>query len=180
MVYGGAGEVEARGVKVDVPRGMGTSVPPGGAPQPPEKLLPAPEALGPAAAASFDYANPIFSWEAVPGAASYTLEVCRDPVCGQLVLRQTGITQTRWDSDELPRAELYWRVLAVAASGLDGFSSMPRSFGVRSRWRRPLEGATGPRGALSSSQRPGMTQNKPSSDGAPSSPPASRALTRQR
>lgn len=143
MVYGGAGEVQARGVKVDVPRGMGTSVPPGQPPRPPEKLLPAPEALGPAVGAGFDYANPVFSWEPVPAAASYTLEVCRDPACGQLVLRMTSLTSTRWVSDELPRADLYWRVLAVSASGLDGFSSTPRVFAVRSRWRRPSDSPAG-------------------------------------
>lgn len=181
MVYGGAGEVEARGVKVDVPRGMGTSVPPGSAPQPPERLLAAPVALGPAPAASFEYANPIFSWEPVPGAASYTLEVWRDPGCGQLVLRVTNLAVTRWASDELPLGALYWRVLAVSVSGLDGFSSAPLEFAVRSRWRRPSEApAAGARGASSSSQRPGMTQNRPSSEGGPSSPAASRALTRQR
>src|SRR4029077_6335599 len=41
MAYGGDSEVEAGGAKVEVKRGMGTSVAPQGPPSPPEPLLPA-------------------------------------------------------------------------------------------------------------------------------------------
>jgi hypothetical protein len=138
MIFGGAGEMSAQGVKVDVPRGMGTSARDGRAPSPPEALLPAPEALGPSEDAAFDHANPRFSWTSVPGAAAYTVEVCRDAACGELVERATGITGTRWDADGLPLGRFHWRVMAVSATGLDGYASPATAFSVRARWRRPL------------------------------------------
>ena len=47
MAYGGESEVEAGGAKVQVQRGMGTSVATQGPPSPPEPLLPAPVLAGP-------------------------------------------------------------------------------------------------------------------------------------
>jgi hypothetical protein len=123
MAYGGESEVEAGGAKVQVPRGMGTSVAAQGPPSPPEPLLPAPRLADPAAGAERACADPILAWEPVPGASSYTLEVCRDPGCGELVERRTGETATEWRPTSLPVTELYWRVTARAASGLDGYPS---------------------------------------------------------
>lgn len=132
MVYGGASEVEAAGTKVDVPRGMGTSVPPGGAPRPPERLLPPPRPVAPDRSFAGSYANPRFQWRAVDGAASYTLEICHDAACARLVGRVTGLTSSSALVGEgLPQGELRWRVTAVAASGLDGFPSETLAFAVR-------------------------------------------------
>ncbi len=119
MAYGGESEVEAGGAKVQVPRGMGTSVSPQGPPSPPEPLLPAPRLADPELAC----ADPVLSWEPVQGAASYTIEVCRDPGCGELVERRTGETAAQWRPADLPAAELHWRVTARSASGLDGYPS---------------------------------------------------------
>ncbi len=132
MVYGGSSRVEAGGATVEVPRGMGTTVPEGGAPAPPEKLLPAPAALSPARRGvtpkgdqrnTFDYANPRFAWRPVAGAVSYTVEVCGDARCAQLAARATGLTGSAWQPSRLPVGDLFWRVTAVAASGLDGYPS---------------------------------------------------------
>ena len=123
MVYGGSSQVEAGGATVDVPRGMGTVVPEGGAPSPPEKLLPAPATSSPGRRERFGYSNPRFVWRPVSGAATYTVEVCLDPRCGRLVARETGMAQTNWQPERLPVGELYWRVTAVSASGLDGYAS---------------------------------------------------------
>src|SRR4051812_811534 len=98
MVYGGESEVEAGGAKIQVPHGMGTSVAPTGPPSPPEKLLPSPAGTDPAADAERACADPLFSWQAVPEAASYTVEICRDPGCAELVERQTGETAAQWRS----------------------------------------------------------------------------------
>lgn len=119
MAYGGESEVEAGGAKVQVPRGMGTSVAAQGPPSPPEPLLPAPRLSAP------DWAcvDPVLAWEPVAGASSYTIELCRDAGCGELVERRTGETAARWQPAGLPKAELYWRVTARAASGLDGYPS---------------------------------------------------------
>lgn len=128
MAYGGESEVEAGGAKVQVPRGMGTSVAPQGPPSPPEPLLSAPRL----ADLDRDCGDPVLAWEPVQGAASYTIEVCRDPGCGELVERRTGETATRWRPASLPVAELHWRVTARAASGLDGYPSEPSPLAVTS------------------------------------------------
>ncbi|MEA2605078.1 MAG: hypothetical protein QOF89_6070 [Acidobacteriota bacterium] len=123
-VYGGESEVEAGGAKVQVPRGMGTSVAPSGPPTPPEKLLPAPTGTEPAAGDERACADPLFRWQAVPEAGSYTVEICRDAACTELVARQTGETGTQWRSaTPLPVGDYYWRVTARSASGLDGYPS---------------------------------------------------------
>jgi hypothetical protein len=139
MVYAGASDVEAGGTQVQVSAGMGTSVPKGGAPSVPEKLLPAPRPRLPEAGAALDYSNPRFVWHPLPRAARYTIEVCRDRECTQLVDRAAGLEANEWTAEDLPLGELHWRVTAVSASGLDGFPSPPRALSIRSLWRRPPE-----------------------------------------
>jgi hypothetical protein len=165
MVFGGATQVTAAGKRVTVPEGAGTSVAAGRPPTPPEKLLEAARLEEPAAGHAFDHANPAFAWEVVPRAASYTIEVFRDAAGRELVDRAVGLTQPRWRAGGLPMGELYWRVTAVSATGLDGFPSEARPFAVRSYWRRPDHSTT---------------QISPSVEGRPSPPPASRRDTRQR
>ncbi len=126
MVFGGSSAVEAAGAVVDVPKGMGTSIPKGEPPKPPEKLLPAPLPVEPASGSQHTCSNPIFTWGEIGGAASYTLEVCADRRCERLVDRATALIERRWQPSSLPKGELFWRVLAVSASRLDGFASPPR------------------------------------------------------
>lgn len=132
MVYDGEGEVEAAGARVQVPQGMGTSVAEQGPPSPPELLLPAPRLTGPEPGAELACSNPALSWEEVPDAASYTVEVCRDPGCGELVERQTGLTTAAWQAEGLPLAALHWRVTARSRSGLDGYPSAPAGLAITS------------------------------------------------
>ncbi|MFL6193334.1 MAG: LysM peptidoglycan-binding domain-containing protein [Thermoanaerobaculia bacterium] len=124
MAYGGESEVEAGGAKVAVKRGMGTSVAAQGPPSPPEPLLPAPRLNEPEPGAERACTDPWLSWQPVPEAAAYIVEVCRDPGCGALVERRTGETGPRWRPPApLPLGELYWRVTARSRSGLDGYPS---------------------------------------------------------
>jgi LysM repeat protein len=124
MVYGGESDVEAGGAKVQVPHGMGTSIAESGPPGPPEKLLAAPPGTDPAAGAERACADPLFSWQAVPEAASYTVEICRDPGCAELVERQTGETGAQWrPAAPLALGSYFWRVTARSVSGLDGYPS---------------------------------------------------------
>ncbi len=123
MAYGGESEVEAGGSRVAVPRGMGTSVAAQGPPSPPEPLLPAPVLAGAELGPERACADPPLSWEPVPQAASYIVEVCRDPGCGALVDRRVGETATHWRPAALPVGELYWRVTARSHTGLDGYPS---------------------------------------------------------
>jgi hypothetical protein len=132
MVFKGESEVEAAGAVVSVPKGMGTSVAEGAPPSPPEKLLPAPQVRSPKAGSSWDYANPPFSWQEVAEARSYVVEVCADRDCGKLVERATGLADTSWVPDALEAGDLYWRVTAVSASGLDGFPSKAIAFRINS------------------------------------------------
>jgi len=130
MVYEGNARVEAAGAAVAVPRGMGTAVPRDAPPSPPEPLLPAPSTLAPAAGSSWRFPDPEFRWQSVAGAASYTVEVCRDRGCAALVERAPGVTTGGWRPAGLPVDAFFWRVTAVSASGLDGYPSPPVAFAV--------------------------------------------------
>ena len=121
MMYEGSGEVAAAGRKVEVERGMGTAVPASGPPAPPEKLLPAVRTKKPAPGARLPYPDPELTWEAVEGAASYTLELCADAACREAYLRRAGLTATTWKTSPLAVKTHYWRVTAVSPSGLDGY-----------------------------------------------------------
>lgn len=134
MIYGGEGEVEAGGSKVQVPQGMGTSVEKEGPPGPPEPLLPAPHLTYPATGAAAVCANLRLAWEAVPESVSYTVEVCRDPACFELVERAVGVDGTEWRASALPAGaggEYHWRVTARSRSGLDGYPSATSKVVVR-------------------------------------------------
>ncbi len=122
MVYRGESSVAAAGAEVAVRQGMGTKVPQSGPPSTPEKLLPAP-VLDPATV-RWSYANGILAWRAVEGAAAYIVEVCADAGCTQLQQRQRvdgGVT--RRQVAPLPAGAHHWRVLALSASGLEGYTS---------------------------------------------------------
>lgn len=130
MVYGGKAQVEAGGVAVEVGRGMGTAVPENGPPKAPEKLLPRPTTLSPKRRSEWAFNNPQFQWQTLNGAASYTVEVCHDAGCAELVERATDLTETAWKPSGLPSGDLYWRVTATAASGLDGYPSRAVPFTI--------------------------------------------------
>jgi len=118
MVYGGSSVVASAGKSVDVGAGMGTQVEQGKAPEAPQKLLPAPEMVEPAAETTLHAG---FGWKSVPDAASYTIEIYRDAEATQLVERATGIRETSWQTTKLPFGDFYWRATAVSKAGLDGF-----------------------------------------------------------
>ncbi len=139
MVFDGEGEVTAAGRTLAVPSGMGIAVTADGRTNGPEALMQAPRPLTPNESQTFDFSNPTFDWEPVRGASSYTVEVCRDPACGQLVDRSVGVRMTRWTPRVLPIGSLYWRVSAVSASGLDSFISAAQKFTIRTYWRRPVD-----------------------------------------
>lgn len=123
MVYEGSSAVESAGVSVAVETGMGTTAVAGQAPAEPERLLPAPEihSLDDEMVAE----NIEFSWDQLDGAAAYRLDVCKDRRCTQPIYNQRGISETMLAVPSLPVGISYWRVTAVSASGLDGFTSVP-------------------------------------------------------
>jgi hypothetical protein len=136
MLFLGAAELVTGGTTLELAAGTGTSVPRGGRPSPPEKLLPAPIPWRPTPDALLDHANPKLSWDPVEGAASYTVEICRDQACGQLTTRITALDHTSAVPKRLPLGDHYWQVRAVGGSGLDGVASEPRKLSIRSQWRK--------------------------------------------
>ena len=132
MAYTGSTEVEASGESVDVPEGMGTAVPEDAPPLPPEELLAAPELEAPADGRRIGFGNPWFAWTAIDGAASYTVELCRDRDCSELHQRIANLEQSRWRPDRLPEGTIHWRATAVADSGLDGYPSASRQLDILS------------------------------------------------
>jgi hypothetical protein len=74
----------------------------------------------------------MLSWDPVPEAVSYTVEVCRDPGCGELVERHTGQAGPPWRPAALPVGDLFWRVTARSRSGLDGYPSEAAALRVSS------------------------------------------------
>ena len=144
MVYEGDTEVESGGQKVAVTRGMGTSVEGGRPPTPPEKLLPAPQGMRPAAGTRLTFNNVELGWQPVAGAAGYTVELCGDPECGLLVERRVDLAETAWVPEAPAQGDYFWRVTAVSASGLDGYPSPGASLAVLGGPDR-----VGPTGSLS-------------------------------
>lgn len=132
MMYEGDSRVKSAGSSVDVPRGMGTSVEQGKPPAAPEKLLGAARIDAPRHGAELE-AGASLRWHAVAGAKSYTVEICRDEPCAELVTRVSGVSDTSWRPDLVERGTLYWRVTPVSASGLDGYPSAAAKFAVRVR-----------------------------------------------
>ena len=132
MVFEGESKVESAGESISVAAGMGTIVPEAGPPAEPEVLLAAPTLRHPAAGLKLKFANPEFSWAPVSGAESYVVDVCADPECADLVVRQAGIRETSWKVAALSAGERYWRTSAVSSKGLDGFPSEPRPLSILS------------------------------------------------
>jgi hypothetical protein len=135
MVYEGSADVAAGGATVAVPEGMGTVAPVSGPPSPPEPLLEAPQALAPQAAAQLGCVNPRLRWQPVTGASGYAVEVCRDQRCAELVELARGLSATAYRAQALPVGPLFWRVTAIAASGLDGYPSTTRPLTITGELR---------------------------------------------
>lgn len=129
MLYGGHGEVRGAAGSIELTAGTGTTVRPGAAPAPPERLIAAPELVAPPANVELppEVTDFEFSWRPVDGADSYLLELCADSRCGAVVSRVADLRSTRHRVRLGPRRLLYWRVTAVASSGLDGYPSATRT-----------------------------------------------------
>ena len=121
MVFSGASEVESAGSVVTVPKGMGTTVKPNQAPDPPSKLLPAVIPIFPNSGASLAYSNPSLSWEQVPEAKTYNLEIFSDHQATQRVHLEKGLLGLTTSFTFEAKGTYFWRVVAVNNAGLDGY-----------------------------------------------------------
>lgn len=132
LYEGAASFAAASGSTLDLDRGEGL-VAVGTAPPKKEKLLPAPNLVDPPGDSEFVAGSSAMSatWT-LPGggATSYSLEVCRDASCAQLVQRWVELSSTSHDLPSLDAGSYFWRVTAASASGLDGYPSTARPFTV--------------------------------------------------
>jgi hypothetical protein len=76
--------------------------------------------MAPAVGATGVSTKPVFQWNAVLGAQSYDLQVSDNPVFVNPLDAQTGLNTTVWAYTKTlePNKVYYWRVRAVAASGV--------------------------------------------------------------
>ncbi len=122
MVYSGRSQVSAAGAEVAVEQGMGTRVPEQGPPSPPEPLLAAPsvETMD----QRWNYSNGRLRWTEVAGAAAYQVQVCTDAACTMLLQGARVEAPALFVQVEpLPLGSHYWRVRALSANALEGYSS---------------------------------------------------------
>jgi hypothetical protein len=108
------------------------NVTPGAAPPPPSGPLPAPSLQGPAADARFAPGQTVtFTWSAVSGAASYTLQIDdSSSFTTPLIVNQT-VTAATYSTSTLPTTTLWWRVRANDAAGNPGAWATVRRFEVK-------------------------------------------------
>ncbi len=85
-----------------------------------------PALVSPANAATNVATTPTFSWNAVAGASSYTLEIATDPTFVTIAISASGLTGTSYT----PPAPLntgalfYWRVRAISACGTSPYAAV--------------------------------------------------------
>ncbi|MFZ2488390.1 MAG: proprotein convertase P-domain-containing protein [Anaerolineae bacterium] len=79
----------------------------------------APTLTAPANATTGVATTPAFTWSAVSGASSYTIQVATDPSFSNIVASASGLTSTTWtpSSALLSDTVYYWRVQAVNSCG---------------------------------------------------------------
>jgi len=128
MLFDGSGVVQNDDGQVSLAAGTGTIVRSGSPPARAEKLLPAPRLKSPNWGFQFEVGAklPTLAWEPVNGATHYLVEICLDAKCGRLVERATRVDGTSYVPGLKTKSEVFWRVSAVAESGLDGYASEAR------------------------------------------------------
>ena len=89
----------------------------------------APALLTPANGAANVPAQPTFTWNALPGAASYSIQVATDSGFTNVVAAASGLTNPTWTSNVTLNTSTthYWRVWADNACGVGAYSAT-RSF----------------------------------------------------
>jgi hypothetical protein len=118
--YEGALEISAGGGRVVLKESQGTQIARSGRPDEARELLAAPEPREPADGQPLYGRQVALRWSAVAGAASYWLEVARDPDLTRLVLSDTAVAETGYALGLSEEGVYFWRVSSVDASGLPG------------------------------------------------------------
>ncbi len=112
--------------KVDVAAGQGSQVDESGLPEPARKLLPAATVEEPTHGSVAPGTQ--LTWRAVPGAATYRLEVARDAEFSTQT-QQIRCNDARWPITGLDASRRwFWRVAAVDSAGFTGMTSKVYAF----------------------------------------------------
>lgn len=133
-MYSGRGAVSAGGRSVALREGLGLSVPEGGVPTDPERLLRSPKPGEPSEGAVIDYDNPLLEWQSVDDAVSYRVEICADVGCDRMLYQQAVDAGTRVIARPVDAGPRFWRVAGVSDTGLVGYFSDPVAFEVSRDW----------------------------------------------
>jgi hypothetical protein len=125
---GGKAALAAAGREVEVAGGFGSRAVREGAPEAPRPLLPAPKVKGPYAGQF--RAPPTLTWEAVPGADAYRLELARTADFSVQYEEATSRT-AEITTGALAAGKWFWRVLPIDAQGFVGFPSKIHAFDLQ-------------------------------------------------
>ncbi len=127
-VFDGRAEMSAMGKAVDVPAGQGTVTEKGKAPETPRPLPPAPSWTSPlrqtvpAPSGAIDVLK--LTWGAVPNAARYNVEVCRDMRFNECVLaREQPAAPPELELKGVKPGRLWVRVSTIDSAGLQSVPS---------------------------------------------------------
>ncbi len=93
-------------------------------------LLPGPVLIAPENDLTIYVHETTLSWEKIPGAAKYWLEVAEDRSFVKVLINQQALTQTTFDCKNLKEGVYYWRVAAIDADELPGPKSGARFFKI--------------------------------------------------
>jgi hypothetical protein len=89
-----------------------------------------PTLLSPENLSSTTSHRPVFDWENVTGASSYTIQASTSPVFATVLATSTVVSSTYTPLVDLPHAAIYWRVRANGLNGPSAWSSPIWTFTV--------------------------------------------------
>jgi hypothetical protein len=138
-VYGGDGiSVTSDRGTIQLEKGEGLRVSPGGRDLEVRKLLGPPELLGPAGGkVLYNVGELELSWKKQEGAASYMLELAKDEEFKETLAGQSMLAATTARRQLSGDGTYYWRVRAVDEEGFKGLPSGPSSFEVKTDREAP-------------------------------------------
>lgn len=127
----GTVNVAANGATVSLGRNEGTVVRTGRAPSGKIGVLPAPELQAPDDDGEAFGGQAELTWQPLPDATGYWLELAHDPGFGRMAASRWGLKEGGFATGPLEIGAYYWRVAALDKFGLPGERSKARRFQVR-------------------------------------------------
>lgn len=135
--YNGEIKLGVKDSAVVVKKNQGSVIPRGGMPSTPSELLPPPILKLPTDQSNYQNENIIFTWESVPNAESYWLQISFDSGFNNLYLLKKEIKATQIVVSITNAGTYYWRVCSVDKNGLPGNYSAPFGFVLFNKNNKP-------------------------------------------